>query len=206
MKNEQIKVYKGREAKHYERFEDTIKYLNEEQIKKFLLHVKQKEDKNRQRNRLIFELLLSTGMRITEFSLIKVSDIDFEQCLINIPFNNTKTAKRRIARVKRELLLDLKDYIINNNIKNGFVFRNNENKELSARFYQKLCEKYQIEDLPFKIHPHAFRHSHIILALKKGVPINAVQQQVGHMDLKTTSIYSKLAGVDVVRGYEGFEY
>jgi len=205
-KSETLKVYKGREQIHYERFEDTIKYLTEEQLKMYIEEVKKKEDKNRHRNKLIFNLLISTGMRVTEFSLIKVQDIDFEQNLINVPYENTKTKKRRAVRVKREVLLDLKDYLMSNNIKSGYVFKNKDNKPLSSRLYQKLCEKYYIEELPFKPSPHTFRHTHIVIALKKGIPMNAVQQQVGHMDLKTTSIYSKLAGVDIVKGYGGFEY
>lgn len=206
MKSEQIKIYKGRDQIHYERFEDTIKYLTEEQINKFLLNVKQTEDQNRQRNRLIFEMLVSTGMRINEFSLIKVSDINFTECFINVPFENTKTKKRRTCRIKKELLLDLKDFLMSNNIKSGFIFRNKENKPLSTRYYQKLCDKYSLKELPFKPHPHTFRHTHIILALNKGVPMNAVQQQVGHMDLRTTTIYSKLAGIDIIKGYDGFEF
>lgn len=205
-KNELIKVYKGREQIHYERFEDTIKYLTEEQLKKFLLHVKQTDDPNRQRNRLIFEMLVSTGMRINEFSLIKVADVNFDECFLNVPFENTKTKKRRTCRIKRELLLDLKDFLMSNNIKSGFIFRNKDNKPLSTRYYQKLCDKYSLTEFPFKPHPHTFRHTHIILALSKGVPMNAVQQQVGHIDLKTTSIYSKLAGIDLIKGYEVFQY
>ena len=205
-KNEQIKIYKSYEARHYESFEDTIKYLNEEEWILFINHVKQKDDPNRQRNRLIFECLLSTGMRIEEFSLIKVSDIDFKNGLINIPHENTKTKKRRTARINKEILLDLKDYILNNNIKSGYVFRNRYNKPFSNRFYQKLCDKYYIPELSKKPHPHMFRHTHAIFALKKNVPINAVMQQLGHINMSTTQIYSKIAGVDIAKGYEAFNY
>lgn len=204
-KNEQIKVYKTKEQRHYEKFEDTIKYLNFDEWKLFLTFVKQKEDLNRRRNTLIFRLQHSTGCRVLEFSLIKVQDIDFKIGLINIPWENTKTKKRRTVRVNKEVLLDLKEYLLDNNIKSGFIFRNKNNKPLTTRFYQKLFDKYHMDDLPFKIHPHTLRHTHVVHALRKGVPINAVQQQVGHMDLKTTAIYCRLAGIDVMKGYEGID-
>ena len=204
---EREKVYKGHDAMHYERFEDTIKYLSEEEWDLFIKHVREKDDPNRQRNRLIFEMLLSTGMRVEEFSLMKVSDIDFKSCIINIPVENTKSKRRRVARIKKELLLDLKDYLLNKNIKSGYIFRNERtNKPLSTRYYQKLCDKYYIKELTNKPHPHMFRHTHVIFALRNGVPINSVMQQVGHMKLTTTQIYSRLAGVDIAKGYENFNF
>lgn len=209
------KIYEGtKEQIHYERFEDTIKYIAYDDWLKFIQFVKELEDPNRFRNRLIFELLISTGMRINEFSLIKVADIDFKQSMINVPFENTKTKKRRVARVRRALMLDLKDFLTQNNIKSGYIFRNNKNKAMSTRYYQKIFDKYFLHPklhecgvyLDFKPHPHTFRHCHVVFSLQHGVPINAVMAQVGHISIKTTEIYSKLAGVDVAKGYEGIEF
>jgi integrase len=211
MKTNTIKIYKGRKEKYYDRFEDTIKYIPIEKWKKFIQFVKEKEDKNRKRNILIFQLLLSTGMRIGEFSLIKINDIDFEESVIHIPFENTKTKKRRTARVKKEILLDLKEYLLNNNIKSGFIFRNKKNKPLSTRYYQKLFDKYFLNpnldlNLNFKPSPHTLRHCHIIYALQQGVSINAVKEQVGHFHITTTEIYSKISAKEVKTAYDNFEF
>lgn len=212
---EKEKVYKGTKNQiHYERFEDTIKYIDYSLWIKFIQFVKELEDANRLRNRLIFELLISTGMRIQEFSLIKVSDLDFQESMIRVPFENTKTKKRRTARVKRSLMLDLRDYLMSENIKSGFIFRNKTNKPLSTRYYQKIFDKYFLHSrlqefgvyLDWKPHPHTFRHCHIVYSLQQGVPINAVMAQVGHLSINTTEIYSRLAGVDVAKGYEGVDF
>jgi len=214
MKQNKI-TYSSKQENDYEKFEDTIKYIPEDQLKIFLQFVRELEDKNRTRNKLIFELWISIGSRIGEFSLIKVSDVDFNSCTINLPQSNTKSSQRRTVRVKKEVLLDLKDYLISKNIKSGVIFRNKNNAPMSTRAFQKICDKYfmhpglqQIENfnLSFKPSPHTFRHTHIILALQKGVPINAIMQNVGHMDLSTTQIYSKIAGIEIAKGYEGFTY
>jgi site-specific recombinase XerD len=110
------------------------------------------------------------------------------------------------VRVNKTILLDLKDYLQNQNIKSGYIFRNINNNPLSTRTYQYIFDKYYFNELPFKPTPHTLRHSHIVLALKKGVPINAVQQNVGHMNLETTQIYCRLAGVDVANGYKNIEF
>lgn len=208
-----LKVSKSFSQKHYEDFQDTIKYFSYDKWLKFLELVKTKEDKNRKRNILIFSLLLSSGTRIKEFGLIKVSDIDFNNCYITIPAENTKTKKKRVVRVNKILMLDLKEYLNDRNIKSGYVFRNKNNLPFTNRFYHKLFIKY-FEDqdiknnlnLDFTPHPHTLRHCHIIYSLQQGVSINAIQQNVGHLDLKTTMIYSKLAGVEIIKEYEKTEF
>jgi len=204
-----LKVSKGFDKKHYEEFQDTIKYFSFDKWIKFIELVKEKEDKNRKRNILIFSLLLSSGARIKEFSLIKVNDINFNDYYITIQAENTKTKKKRVVRINKILLLDLKEYLKEKNIKSGFIFRNKKNLPFTNRFYHKLFRKY-FEDakiknelnLNFIPHPHTLRHCHIIYSLQQGVSINAIQQNVGHLDLKTTMIYSKLAGIDIITEYQ----
>lgn len=225
-KNEQVlidvkrqKAYKGSSQDIiYEKFEDTIKHFPYEIWKVFIQFVKELEDKNRKRNKIIFQTLLSTGMRINEFSLIKVAGLNFNEGVLNIPAENTKSKKRRVVRLNKALSNDIKDYIFDNNIKSGYVFRNRYNKAFSVRFYQKLTDKYFLHPefiklleskklaLEFKPHPHTFRHCHCIYSLEQGVPINTLQQQVGHVDLRTTQIYLKLAGVEIKKGYVNVEF
>lgn len=207
---EMLKAYKGKN-KHYEIFEDTIKYFSYEKWIVFINFVKMTEDRNRKRNVLIFQLLLSTGMRISEFSQIKVNDIDFDNCTINIPYENTKTAHRRTVRVKKEIMLDLKEYISQEKIKSGYIFRNKNNEAFSTRNFGKIFKKYFGSDkiklnLNFVPHPHTLRHCHIVYAMQNNVPINSIMAQVGHLNLHTTQIYSKLAGCDIIQGYRDVEF
>lgn len=203
-KNEQYNKIK---LKEYESFEETIKYMDQEDYQLFLNNVRHTQDKNRQRNRLIFEMLLSTGMRVEEFSLMKVSDISFKESMITIPKENSKTSRSRVVRCREDLLLDLKDYLINQNIKSGYVFRNpRTNKPLTTRALQKLCNKYYDARMAIKPSPHTFRHTHAVFALQNGVPINAVMQNLGHSSITTTQIYARLAGIDISKGYEKWSY
>jgi len=55
------------------------------------------------------------------------------------------------------------------------------------------------------VSPHTFRHLHAVTALDNGVPLNDLQQQLGHTDLKTTSIYLKADINHRRKSYEGFE-
>jgi site-specific recombinase XerD len=55
------------------------------------------------------------------------------------------------------------------------------------------------------VSPHTLRHLHAVAALDSGVPLNDLQQQLGHTDLKTTSIYLKADINHRRKSYEGFE-
>lgn len=201
------------DKKHYEDFEKTIKYFPKDKWDLFIELAAEKEDRNRRRNVLIFRLLLSLGARVEEFSLIKRAEIDFREGLVVIHDENSKSKHSRRSRVKKSLLNDLRDYLESNNIKSGYLFRNKKNEPLAPRTYRAIFDKYFLTskikeklDLDFKPHPHTLRHNHIIYSLQQGVSINAVMQQVGHIDLKTTQIYSRLAGVEISKGYERVDF
>ena len=160
------------------------------------------------RDRLMFKLLYSSGCRVGEFTLIKVGNIDFENGYLRIPAENTKTKIGRTAVIaSRELLSELKGWIKDQ--KKGpedFLFHSRQGEKMTPRRVQQLLDKYATKT-GIKCHPHTLRHSHVVHALQDGIPINAVQAQVGHKRLSTTEIYSKLAPKQVKEAYEraGFE-
>ncbi|MCR3884518.1 MAG: site-specific integrase [Methanothrix sp.] len=53
--------------------------------------------------------------------------------------------------------------------------------------------------------PHTLRHFHAVRALDLGIPLNDLQAQLGHTDLKTTSVYLKADINHRRKSYEGFE-
>jgi site-specific recombinase XerD len=190
--------------KNYSQFRESIKYLPRKEMKLLLETISTTENKHIARNTLIFSLLLSTGCRINEFLHIKVQDLDFDNGLIHIPAENTKTKRARSVRVRKDLLQQLKQYLLHNNIKNGFVFRNPHTlAPLTARRIRDILDFYTKDlNLTFKPSPHTFRHSHCVYALSEGVPINALQKQVGHLSLEVTQIYSDIAGSELLDSYK----
>lgn len=190
--------------KNYSSFRDTIKYLPRKDMDKLLKTIKETENKHRVRNTLLFSLLLSTGCRIGEFLKVQIKDINFELGLVHIQKDNTKTKRSRSVRIRKDLLLDIKDYMLKYNLKNGYLFRNeNTLNSLTPRNIRYMLDEYSLNlDLPFKPSPHTFRHSHCIYALSEGVSINTLQKNVGHMDLETTQIYCEIAGVDILNSYK----
>ena len=68
-------------------------------------------------------------------------------------------------------------------------------KALSPRYVQimlhRLARRAEIEK---RVHPHGLRHSHACHLLRKGVPLPAIQRQLGHVNLATTNEYLRGIG------------
>ena len=173
-------------------FKNSIKYLKKEEWDKLRASIDNCRDK------LIITLLYSTGMRVGEFTKLRVDDIDFAERFITIPPENTKTREGRTIFVPREVLNDLKAYLNLGKKRSGRIFN------LTTRRVQQLLKKYSSRG-GVKATPHTLRHTHIVHSLLNKVTISAVQKQVGHKRLTTTQIYSDFAPEQVREAYEKTE-
>ncbi|MBA7490494.1 Tyrosine recombinase XerD [subsurface metagenome] len=170
-------------------FKDSIKYLKKEEWDKLRVSIDNYRDK------LIITLLYSTGMRVGEFTKLRVEHIDFSERFIRIPPENSKTGEGRTIFVPQEVLNDIRAYLKLEKTKKGRIF------DLTTRRIQQLLKKYSSR-AGVACTPHTLRHTYITHALLNKVPITAVQKQVGHKRLTTTQIYSDLAPEQVRQAYE----
>lgn len=181
----------------YSRFGSTIKYLSEEQVKALLESVVGIRDK------LIIKLLLDTGMRILEFSLLKAEHLRTKEGYIFIPAENTKTKRSRLVRVNRELMNDLIAYCRLNKIRNRYIWKGYKTTyPITTKALRLMIKKYGKKAGINWLTPHKLRHTHIVRALNNGVPLPAVQAQVGHLRLETTQVYAQFAPKEVKEAYE----
>jgi len=170
-------------------FKDSIKYFKKEEWAKLRSSIDSYRDK------LIVTLLYSTGMRVGEFTKLRVEDIDFSERFIRIPPENSKTGEGRTIFVPQEVLNDIRADLKLEKMKKGRVF------DLTTRRIQQLLKKYSSQ-AGVEATPHTLRHTHIVHSLLNKVPITAVQKQVGHKRLTTTQIYSDLAPEQMREAYE----
>jgi len=195
-------------------FQDSIKYLKKEEWQAL------KESIDNFRDKVIINLLYSSGIRVAELCLMKIEEVDFGNGFIRIPKENTKTKQSRTVRIGKEILSDLKAFLRLEKRKKGYLFRSRQEKKLTTRRIEQIIHKYakragiqkvyayDKRNRPlYTVSPHTLRHTHIVHALLDKVPITAVQKQVGHKRLTTTQIYSDLAPEQVKEAYDkvGFE-
>ncbi len=142
------------------------------------------------RDKLILDILYSTGIRCSEIVNIKIKDIDLTNKKI---FINTKNRKSRMVPLKETTESKLVDYIKKECTENGeFLFVNHKNESLTTRSIQRICgmfEKFLTEGK--KITPHILRHSFAVHMIEKGTDLKMVEELLGLRTLNVTKQYKK---------------
>jgi site-specific recombinase XerD len=161
------------------------KYLKQDELKALL------EAPKRMRDRLIIKLLYETGMRVGELTALTIGDVDLEAGEISIQEAKRHEEGRKVPLVDSWTKTMLRDYIGTRKIRKDPLFVSNKRGALSRRQVERLMEKYgEIAGLDKdKRHPHVLRHSHAVHALKSGIDLRTLQQNLGHSSIEVTAIY-----------------
>ena len=154
-------------------------------------------NKQGERNRAILETLYSCGLRVSELTNLKLSNIYFNEGYLKVI---GKGDKERLAPIGGRALKYLTTYIneVRNHqtIKKGqedFVFLNNRGSGLTRVMIFLIIQKLAAEiGLKKKISPHTFRHSFATHLIEGGADLRAVQEMLGHESITTTEIYTHL--------------
>ena len=164
--------------------------LNYDEINK-LLDFKELDNINDYRDRLIFEMLYSTGLRVSELSNIKLKDIDMKEKSIKVL---GKGNKERYVYYSNHASHALKEYLDIRNAKSEYLFINSKDERLSRQSIEDIVNK-RIKKISLMHHisPHTLRHTFATDMLKNGADIRVVQELLGHKKLSTTEIYTHLS-------------
>jgi integrase/recombinase XerC len=157
------------------------------------------------RNYLILEFLYGTGVRVTELCSIKLSDIDYFQNLVLI---HGKGSKDRYVPLHDRLINELSDYVITTR-KN--LLKKNESKHLFLNFrgnpitprgVRMVINKIMLNSgETLKISPHTLRHTFATHLLNNGADLRSVQELLGHENLSSTQIYTKVSKEKLKESY-----
>ena len=161
------------------------KYLKENELKQLL------EAPKRMRDRLIIKLLYETGMRVGELTALTIGDVDLEGSEITIQQAKRHEEGRKVPIVNSWTKAMLRDYIGTRKSKKDPLFVSNKRGALSRRQVERLMAKYgeTVGIDKDKRHPHVLRHTHAVHALKAGIDLRTLQQNLGHSSIEVTAIY-----------------
>ena len=166
------------------------KVLSKEEIKTIF-----NETKN-PKHKLILKMIYSSGIRLNELINLKREDIDPNRKTILI--SQGKGKKDRITILSENLSKELFDYICKTNFKTKYLFESSRNKKYSQKTIQKILEKSS-KELNKKVTPHMLRHSFATHLLEQGTDIRYIQKLLGHSNLETTQIYTKVANTELLK-------
>ena len=148
------------------------------------------------RDKAIAELLYSSGLRLSEICKLDLEDIDLKERTCVVTGKGNKT---RMVPVGTKAIQSLRDWIIYRNelleskeTQTNAIFLNNKGSRISARSIQLRLEKLCLQRGLPGINPHMLRHSFASHVLESSGDLRAVQEMLGHSDIGTTQIYTKL--------------
>lgn len=174
-----------------------------------------------EREKAIFELLLSTGARVSELVNIKLSEISKNQILVH-----GKGQKDRIVYLNAKAQLALEKYIDKRNDGSEYLFPGGaycKDAKGSAKTHLWWTEKKNVNEdkqvdmgsveamvrrrgkkVGVTAYPHKFRRTCATFALRNGMPIEQVSKMLGHESVETTQIYLDLTEKDLEIAHEKY--
>lgn len=144
----------------------------------------------------MFELMYSSGLRASELINMKAEDVNLEAGFIRIM---GKGSKERVIPAGARALAKLKEYLNTERPKllkgknSDFLFITGRGKPMSRqRLWQAL--KVQGKQAGIDLSPHMLRHSFATHMLEGGADLRSLQKMLGHSDISTTQVYTKISG------------
>lgn len=168
-------------------------YYNELEI---ILNLPDKETPIGIRDRLLMEILYSTGIRVGELVKIKITDINIENNTIKVLGKGNKERIVYFGKKCRDLIIDYLNYRneICENIKTDILLINQRGGSLTARGIRNILNNIaKLSGLNITLTPHVFRHTYATHMLNEGADLKAVKDLLGHENISTTGIYTHVS-------------
>ncbi|MFT4520808.1 MAG: integrase/recombinase XerD [Halioglobus sp.] len=149
------------------------------------------------RDRTMLELLYACGLRVTELTSLKISQISVNQGVVRV-FG--KGSKERLVPMGEEALMWLQRYMAGprgellKGIPSEVVFPSRRGTQMTRQtFWYRIKIYGERAGIKKDLSPHTLRHAFATHLLNHGADLRVVQMLLGHSDLSTTQIYTHVA-------------
>lgn len=146
------------------------------------------------RNKTIFELLYSTGLRVSELVNLNIDDVHLAMGVIRCRGKGNKERILPVGEVAHSLLdqyLNQARKALNKHYDNQTLFLSIHGKRLDRQRVWQIVKNYA-SMIGLKVTPHTFRHSYATHMLENQADIRYIQEMLGHSSLSTTQIYTHI--------------
>lgn len=149
------------------------------------------------RDRVLFEVLYATGLRVSELVDLQLTQINLQQGVLRV---TGKGNKERLVPLGEEAVNWLEKYLLNTraDLLKGQVtdslFVTKRGGAMTRQAFWYLIKRYAVQaEISITISPHTLRHAFATHLLNHGADLRVVQMLLGHSDLSTTQIYTHVA-------------
>lgn len=161
--------------------EPHVEMVSEEDLLRILEHI---EKYLCTRSQLVVMMLLTTGVRRSELTRIKMRHVDLENKQIFL--DDTKTKKARYLFLTDEVIELIKGCSLDNVT---YLLEDDNHQQMTPNAISMIIKRIGLAlDIP-KLSPHKFRHSYATILLKNGCDVESLRRLMGHSSLKMTIRY-----------------
>ena len=168
------------------------KFLTEPETNR-LLETSTQSKKFAPRDKALFELMYSSGLRRSEVTGLKIKDVNYFNGVVKVL---GKGNKERLVPVTDAALQAIKDYLAcrANPQPEEALFLNNHGKPLTGDGLAYIFKNTAISaHLARKVTPHSLRHSFATHLLNNGCDLRSLQEMLGHSSLAATQVYTHVS-------------
>jgi integrase/recombinase XerD len=170
--------------------------LNHEEVEGIMAQIDLSSPAGR-RNKAMLEVLYGCGLRVSELTEMRLSQVYFDQEFIRV---TGKGNKERLVPIGRMALKEIRNYLPDRNSlprierdHEDILFLNRRGRKLSrVMVFTMIKDLVSAAGIKKNISPHTFRHSFATELIDRGADLRAVQEMLGHESILTTEIYTHL--------------
>ncbi len=171
-------------------------YLNYNEIEE-LISSMEEDDAYHIRNKLIIEILYSTGIRLNELTNLKTSDINYSNKIIRVLGKGSKEREvfygDKLSKILELYLKKARDELLKDKKSDYLLISKLGSKLSSNSIYKIVRDSINYISSKRKISPHTLRHTFATHLINNGATIKSVQTLLGHESINTTEIYTHVS-------------
>ena len=156
------------------------------------------------RNKAMLELMYGCGLRVSELVSLEINDIDMINCFIRIMGKGSKEREIPIGEYAiyyLNLYLEQRPFLLKNKPCTK-LFLNNHGMGMTRQGFFKILKALLLEKgFNPDVSPHTLRHSFATHLINRGADLRSIQEMLGHSDISTTKIYTKVSDEKVIADY-----
>lgn len=159
------------------------------------------------RNKAMLELMYGCGLRVSELVALEINDIDMTNCLIRIVGKGNKEREIPIGEYSIYYLMEylkVREKLLKKKSCTKLFLNNHGNGMTRQGFFKNLKVILREKGLNEAVSPHTLRHSFATHLINRGADLRSIQEMLGHADISTTKIYTRISDEKVLDDYDKY--